>query len=33
MEGIASVFSNKKPVQFRVKCFYILDAERRVPQS
>jgi len=33
MEGIASVFTNKKPVQFHVKRFYIWDAERRVPQS
>jgi hypothetical protein len=33
MEGIASTLSNKKPVQFHVKCFYAWDAERRVPQS
>jgi hypothetical protein len=33
MEGIASVFTNKKPVQFHVQCFYAWDAERRVPQS
>ena len=31
MEGIASVFSNKKPVQFHVRCFFIWDAERLVP--
>jgi len=33
MEGIASVFTNKKPVQFHVQCFYAWDAERRVPQT
>ena len=33
MEGIASVLSNKKPVQFHVPCFYAWDAERRVAQS
>jgi hypothetical protein len=31
MEGIASVLSNKKPVQFHVRCFYVWDAERCVP--
>lgn len=29
MEGIASVFTSKKPVQFHVKCFYVWEAERR----
>ena len=29
MEGIASVFTNEKPVQFHVQCFYIWDAERQ----
>ena len=33
MEGIASVFTSKKPVQFHVQCFYVWDAERRVVQS
>jgi hypothetical protein len=33
MEGIASVFTSKKPVQFHVRCFYAWDAERRLPQS
>jgi len=37
MEGIASTLSDrpndKKPVQFHVKCFYVWDAERRVPKS
>jgi hypothetical protein len=33
MEGIASVFTSKKPVQFHVQCFYVWDAERRVQQS
>ena len=33
MEGIASVFSGKKPVQFHVRCFFIWDAERRVPSK
>jgi len=31
MEGIASVFTSKKPVQFHVRCFYAWDAERRLP--
>ena len=31
MEGIASTLSDKKPVQFHVKCFRVWDAERRVP--
>jgi hypothetical protein len=33
IEGIASVFTSKKPVQFHVKCFYVWDAERRLPKS
>jgi hypothetical protein len=33
MEGIAAVFTNKKPIQFHVKCFYIWDAERRAPDG
>jgi hypothetical protein len=33
MEGIASMLSNKKSIQFHVKCFYVWDAERRAPQS
>jgi len=33
MEGIASMLSNKKPVQFHVPCFYAWDAERSVAQS
>jgi len=33
MEGIASVLSNKKPVQFHVPCFYAWDAERGAAQS
>ena len=37
MEGTASTLSDrpkgKKPVQFHVKCFYVWDAERRVPKS
>jgi len=33
MEGIASVFTSKKPFRFHVQCFYAWDAERRVPKS
>jgi len=33
MEGIASTLSDKKPFQFHVPCFQLLDAERRVPKS
>ena len=33
MEGIAPVISNKKPIQFHVKCFYVWDAERRAPKT
>ena len=29
MEGIASTLSDKKPIQFHVRCFHIWDAERR----
>ena len=28
MEGVASVFTNTKPIQFHVKCFYVWNAER-----
>ena len=28
MEGIASMRTDEKPVQFHVKCFYVWDAER-----
>ena len=33
MEGIASTLSDKKPVQFHVKCFHVWDVERRAPTS
>jgi hypothetical protein len=29
MEGLASTLTNKKPVQFHVRCFQIWEAERR----
>ena len=28
MEGVASVFTNTKPIQFHVKCFYVWNVER-----
>jgi hypothetical protein len=33
MEGIASTYSVKKPMQLHVKCFYIWDVERRTRQE
>jgi hypothetical protein len=29
MEGIASTHTDKKPIRFHVKCFYVWDAEKR----
>ena len=31
--GIASVFTDKKPVQFHVRCFHVWDAERRAQKT
>ena len=33
MEGIASTLTNKKPIQFHVRCFHVWDHERRVPMA
>lgn len=33
MEGIAATPSDKKPIQFHVRCFQMWDAERRAPTS
>jgi hypothetical protein len=33
MEGIASTLSDKKPIQFHVRCFQFWDTERRAPKS
>lgn len=32
-EGIASTLSDKKPIQFHVRCFQFWDTERRAPKS
>jgi hypothetical protein len=33
MEGIASTFTVKKPIQFHVRCFYVWDVERRKDEA